>query len=288
MRIIFKFIPRGLPRGYLFSDYLLGLGCSPLIFGPLSDRFGRRSVLLFGLVVALIGSLICVLSNSINLLIFGRFIQAAGVASGLTLTRTMASDVFQGARLAQIGSYVGMLFGIMPAIAPVIGGYIEEAFGWRANFEFLLLLIAAIFVWVLLVVPETSQTRSRHATRPKILIKTYWSLISHKRFIVYPVVAGLVFSTLMVYLTISPFLFQSVMGYTPVQFGWLALIISAGIMMGSFLNTRLVKHFKISTLIVLASIIMLTASAAMLLFGLLGILKFIPRGLPRNLTPGDS
>jgi len=256
------------------SIYLFGLACSPLIFGPLSDRYGRRPILLMGLVVAFVGSVICVLSHSINVLIFGRFIQATGVASGLTLGRTIASDVFQGAALSRIGSYMGMLFGIVPAVAPVLGGYVQKYFGWRANFELILLLIVATFVWVIFIVPETSKKRARHAIRPKILIKTYWSLISHKQFIVYPLFAALIFSCFMIYLTISPFLFQEVMGYTPVQFGWLAVIISAGIMTGSFINVRFVKSFSGTTLIIVSSIIMLTGSLVMLLFALAGILNF--------------
>jgi len=175
---------------------------------------------------------------------------------------------------------MGMIFGIVPAIAPTIGGYIQEAFGWRANFELLLLLIATVFAWVLFIVPETSKTRSRHATRPKILIKTYWSLISHKRFIVYPIIAGLSFSCFMVYLTISPFLFQDVLGYTPVQFGWLAMIISAGIITGSFCNSRLVKHLEGTTILLLSSMMMFAASMVMLLFGLLGVLNIYSVMIP--------
>lgn len=262
------------------SIYLFGLGCSPLIFGPLSERHGRRYILLVGLVVALVGSLICALSYSIHLLILGRFIQAAGVASGLTLGRSMARDVFQGARLSQIGSYMGMMFGLIPAIAPTIGGYVQEAYGWRANFEILLLLIIAVFVWVLFVVPETNKNRSAHATRPKILLKTYWSLISQKGFIVYPIIACFSMSCFMIYLTISPFLFQNILGYTPVQFGWLAVVIGAGIISGSFCNSRLVKFVPGAKILMLAGIVMFVASIFMLLFGLYGVINFYVIMLP--------
>ncbi len=255
------------------SMYLLGLGLAPLILGPLSDQHGRKKVLVWGMLIALGGSIICAQAENITVLIIGRFIQGAGVAAGMSLSRTMLSDVFHGKHLARVASYLGVLLGIIPAMAPTVGGYVQVAFGWRGNFVLLMILIGLMLAWVKFLLPETIRKTSPKASHPKVVLHRYGTLLMNKRFILFPILSLLVFSVYMVYLTISPFLYQVVIGLSPIQYGWLAFAVGAAVIIGSLINTRLVRKFRAETILTMAAGIMLVAALSLVIFGLFGILN---------------
>ncbi|HZH50545.1 MAG TPA: MFS transporter, partial [Microvirga sp.] len=120
------------------SLYLAAMALGQLIIGPLSDRFGRRPVLLTGLSVFVAGSLICYLAQDVRLLIFGRVVQAIGGCAGITLSRAIVRDLYDRERVASMIGYVTMGMAVAPMIAPTIGGVLETLYGWRASFVFLM------------------------------------------------------------------------------------------------------------------------------------------------------
>ena len=188
--------------------------------------------------------------------------------------RAMIRDVFDKKQLSKVGALLGMLIGFIPAVAPTIGGYVQSYFGWRANFVMLLMIITFAFVWVLTVLPETNRELTYGVIHLRALFHNYWALISNKRFIIFPICSSLAFSGIMVYVTISPFVFQNVIGLTPIQYGWLAFVIGAGILTGSFTNAILLKRFEPESILLYGGgTVMVLASASMLVFGLLGYIN---------------
>ncbi len=262
------------------SFYLLGLGLAPLLFGPLSDHYGRKKILFLGFIVALIGSLMCLLAPTIKLLIIGRFIQGAGASAGSGLGRTMMSDVFKGKILAKVGSLMGMLIGIVPAMAPMIGGYVQHLFGWRGNFALMLALTIVAILYLIIVIPETNKTPTPGKIRFRQLFKNYWQLLCDRKFMSLTLSATLAFAGFIVYITLSPFIFQNVIGLTPIQYGWLAFIFGAAIVIGAFNNSWLLKFFESQQLILAGGFAMLFSAALLFFLGLLGYLNVISIMLP--------
>jgi DHA1 family bicyclomycin/chloramphenicol resistance-like MFS transporter/DHA1 family 2-module integral membrane pump EmrD-like MFS transporter len=255
--------------------YLLGFGLSPLLVGPLSDHYGRRKVLINGLFISIIGSLFCVFAGNVDVLIFGRFVQGAGIASGVCISRSSSNDVFDYKDLARFGSYLGASVAYAPIIAPIIGAYLQLWFGWRSNFVFLLFITTIATLFALKKVPETSNHFQKDATQIKKVLTNYWRLLSNKKFIVYPLCACFASSGIMVYLTLSPFLFQAVIKLTAVEYGWLAVVVGGSMVIGSLINVYLIRHFEIMHILFGSIIVMIFSSAAMLIFGYLGYLNVI-------------
>lgn len=225
------------------SLYLLGATFSQLFYGPLSDRFGRRSSILLGIILCLFGSILCAVSVSPIMLIMARAIQGMGAGASNVMFRAIMRDTFTGIRMAKIASYTGMVFTLMLAAAPIIGGYIQEHFGWRENFLSVGLLCAFILPIIFFILPETNVNRNKLATHPKIFINNYLTLLKSADFMGYTLCSSIAFSGMIAYYTISPFLFQDILGLTPAQYGWLSLALAFGLMCGQYTNSHLVSLF---------------------------------------------
>lgn len=253
--------------------YLFGFALSQLIYGPMSDKHGRRLLVLAGLGICVLGSFVCAMAPTIGILLFGRLLQGIGAGATNSLFRAIMRDVVSGARMAKIISYIGMGFAIAPAIAPILGGYIQHALGWRANYIFLFILISAVWLLIWYLFPETNQQRNPHATKLKVVTQNYKALLTNKLFMGFTLCSSLAYAGMIAYLTVSPFLFQTVLGLTPVEYGWLALAITAGLVIGQFLNGLLVGFFDSHKMLLAGIIIMLLSGVGMLTIGLLGILN---------------
>ena len=255
------------------ASCILGLALSQLLCGTLSDRFGRRRMVLIGLMLSIVGSLVCMFAPSVKVLIIGRFLQGAGFGAGMGIVRTIICDVFRGARLAQVGSYLGLSFALSPAVAPIMGGYLQHWFGWRSIFLFLTLyaLFALLVVWLFL--PETNKHLDPKATRLHIIKQNYISLLSNSAFLGYSLCTSAALGGLIVYYTISPFLIQNVLGYSPVQYGWLAIFIAFSILAGRVLNVYFVGRLPLQKLLAVGIGLMTLSGITMLVIGLMGVLN---------------
>lgn len=260
--------------------YMLGFSLSQLIYGPLSDRLGRRIVMLIGLAICTVGSLLCSLTTSVLALMFARLVQGAGVGVTNALFRAIMRDTFTGERMAQAASFVGIIFAIAPAVAPITGGYIEAYFGWRANFIFIALLVISVWLIVWRWLPETNKNLDSTATQTKVVIKNYFTLLTSRTFMSHAALSSLGVAGIIAYITASPFLLQTILGLSPVQYGWLAIYIMAGSIFGQVLNSILVTKVGTKRMLLTGITVMLTSGTAMFAIGIAGFMNVYVIMLP--------
>ncbi|MFN7097963.1 MAG: multidrug effflux MFS transporter, partial [Gammaproteobacteria bacterium] len=247
-----------------------GLCTSTLFYGPLSDRYGRRPVVLTGYVIFILGCVLVTFSHTITQLLFGRVIQSIGIGAGAALFRAIMRDVFVGNQLAKVGSYLGSIFAIVPPLAPVSGGYVQVHLGWRANFAILLILAIISTAIIAFALPETLPPEKRQRRTLKEIITAYTELLTHRQFLGYTACSGLAYANLIVYVTVSPFLFQHGLHFSPIQFGWLSPITALSYMAGTILNIRLLNFYRPQYLLRVAGIVMLIGAVLMLALGIAG------------------
>lgn len=255
--------------------YLLGLSFSQLIYGPLSDHYGRRAILLIGFAISFIGATICVFTPSITALIAARLLQGVGAGAANPVSRAVMRDVFSGHKLAKISSYVGTFIAIILALAPIIGGYLQAYFGWRANFSFLALYGVALWLVILLFLPETNKHIDPHPFRIKRTMQKYFSLLSNPIFIGYTLCTSLTYAGIIAYITAGPFLYQNILGLSPVQYGWLAIFTTLSFTVGAFINARYVTNVGMNRMLFINLGIQILAGMSLLIVGLLGHISVI-------------
>jgi MFS transporter, DHA1 family, multidrug resistance protein len=226
-----------------FTVFLAGFAVSQLVFGPLSDRFGRRPVLVAGMLLFIAASIGCATSGSILALAFWRFVQSMGACAGAVIGRAIVRDVYGPKRAAKAFAFIGIAFSLSPAVSPIIGGYLQVWFGWQSNFVFLTLVASILLVLAWFLLGETNRDPDRSALNPREMLKNYGLLLRTPVFLGYMLAMALVFSGLMSFVALAPFLVIDSLGYSPHHFGMLAAISALGTLGGNltagFLTTRL-------------------------------------------------
>lgn len=226
------------------TSFLFSFALFQLVYGPLSDRFGRRKILLIGLMIALIGSLGCALVQNAAQLIAARFVLGAGIAAPSALTRSTLRDAFSGEKLTRFASKIFVVLSMAPLFAILIGSYLDAYWGWQMSFISLLvfILISWFIVWKFFA--ETNQYLHPHALRPHQLMQDYWSVFTHPVFLGNTLCASFAIAGITIYSTLSPFLFQEKMGLSVVEFGWISALIASGMTLGRFINNLLLYYLR--------------------------------------------
>jgi DHA1 family bicyclomycin/chloramphenicol resistance-like MFS transporter len=245
------------------SVYMYGLGVGQLFAGPLSDRYGRRSVLLGGTALFAVASLACAKAPSVEMLIVARLVQSLAVAACSTVPRALVRDLLSGDDAAHMLSLMGMLLGIAPIVAPIIGGQLHVAFGWRSTFAFVTIyaVIALFAVWRSL--PETLREANHHALRPRIMLRNFSRLLHSRVFLGYFFVSCFTFCGLFAFLAGSSFVFVSVMGEGERGFGFLFGAVMLGNITGATIASRVVRRYGIDRVIRFSAGLGLAAGATM-------------------------
>ena len=171
--------------------YLAGFALSQLLYGPFSDRFGRRPVILVAILTFLGGSLICALSTDLSLMLLGRFIQSLGASAGGTISNAAVRDAFPAAIRTRVFLQVNTLFALAPGVGPIAGGLIDHYFGWEANFYLLALLAALLLVTLFFGFAETNRHLDPDAATPRHFLRNYLHLLTHPIYMFYVVIIGL-------------------------------------------------------------------------------------------------
>lgn len=262
------------------SFFMLGLSMSHIFYGPLSDRIGRKPPLMFGVGLSIIGSICCFMAPSVNLLIFGRFLQGFGIGCCNSVGRSLVRDLFTDRLLAKIGSYVGVVSIFIMAASPTLGGYIQEHAGWRANFLFLIVFGILIWLMALAVLPETNKHLNPEATKFKVMGNNYAVLLRSKVFLGYTLCACFACAGLVAYLTIAPFLFQNVLGLSPLEFGQLTFFIAGAICFSGIVNSQLVMNKGISFMVLTGVLLMISGGLLLFILPFLGVSQVLAIMIP--------
>jgi MFS transporter, DHA1 family, multidrug resistance protein len=244
------------------SLYLAAMAVGQLIVGPLSDRFGRRPVLLAGLFVFVIGSGVCATAPSVGILIAGRVVQALGGCAGIALTRAIVADLYGRAQAASMIAYVTMGMAVAPMIAPTIGGVLETLHGWRATFAFLTAYGGVVALLSLFFLAETHKNRAGEGAARKLL-RSYPGLFRSRLFWGYALTNGFASAVFFAFLAGAPFVVIELLGRSPAQYGaWFALVPS-GYILGNFATGRLATRFGPDRLILSGTLMLLASVAGM-------------------------
>ena len=251
------------------SSYLFGFAVMNLFHGALSDSFGRRPVVLVGLVMFTLASVGCALSESIGALVFFRALQGMSAGAGIVVSRAVIRDMFPPADAQRVMSQVTIYFGVAPAVAPMIGGFLFVHAGWHSIFWFLTGIGVVLIVanWKLL--PETLHISERQAFNARNLMSGYWSLASDPRFFTLCLASGIPFNGMFLYVLSTPVFLGELLNLAPEQFFWFFLLSIAGIMSGAYLSGRMAGRVKPSRQIRYGFLIMGTISVLNLVLNLL-------------------
>lgn len=252
----------------LFS-YLLSFSFTPLFFGPLSDHIGRKKTLLLGVILALISTCGCLFAGHIEEFIAWRFFQGIGCGAILIASRATVSDLFTGKALAKQMSLLTMMMPFILAVSPIVGGLLQESLGWRAVFLFLVCYMA-LLVFLVLSFPETLKQESQEKIRDIFL--RYRHPLKNGRFLLLTFNFSLPSFGLFGYLSVSPFLFQQVIGLSPAAYGFLALYVGVTIVLTGYLNFKGLHYFSAYRMMLLGSFLMMLSGTILLVFHLLHIL----------------
>lgn len=244
--------------------YLLPYGVMALVHGPLSDTFGRRPVVLAGLVLYALASAACALAPSFAMLLVFRAVQGMTAGAGLVVGRAIIRDLYDGPQAQRLMSVVTLIFGLAPAVAPIVGGWIHVGFGWRAIFAFMVLIGVVLLFASSLALPETHPPQRRLPFRAGALVRTASRIASDREFVLLALAAGLNFSAIILFIGAAPAIVLEHWQLSETQFAWLFVPLIAGFMIGAGLSGRLAGRIAPKRQVDAGFALMLAGTGAML------------------------
>ena len=224
------------------SVYMVGFALSQTIFGPISDRFGRKPTIMIGTSIYLVASVACALATTVEQLIVFRLFQSIGAAAAPVVARAVVRDMFTREEAARMYSVVTTVVAIAPIVAPVLGGFIVVWLGWRANFWVLTGFGASAMLLVIVMLPETNRNPDPNATRIGQMLRNFATMLSNRAYLGYVLTVMGNFSGLFAYLLGASFVLVDQLGMSPTSFGLSFGAASVGFMSGAFLGSRIVRY----------------------------------------------
>ena len=224
---------------WTISAFLATFALMSLFHGAISDSYGRRPVILVNLALFVIASVGCALAAAFHQLLWFRALQGLAAGAGIIVGRAMIRDSFAGDDAQRMMSTVTMIFGLAPAIAPIIGGWLQAAFGWRAVFVFLALYPAVLLAACYRLLPETLPPSARQPFVARVLMANYAKLVGNTRFILLCSAIALNFCAFFLYIAAAPVIIYQWLGLGETEFAWLFIPGIGGIVIGAFLSGRL-------------------------------------------------
>jgi DHA1 family 2-module integral membrane pump EmrD-like MFS transporter len=247
----------------LVSVYLLGFGPSQLVYGPLSDVFGRRPILLSGLLIALLGLIIAVThADSFSWLLAGRFIQGLGAGSVAVLARATLRDCYQNQNFVKAMTWVAIVAAFTPIVAPVIGGLVNHYWGWLTVFIILLVYIGLIWLVLLFAFTETLNQTNKPESVGKLVV-SYFSLMRERHFLSFAGIGWINFSLVVISISLMPFIMQVQIGMSSEQYALWAMIPAFGMLSGGLLCQRIRPIFGTQKVLQIAPFIHLIAGVVL-------------------------
>jgi DHA1 family bicyclomycin/chloramphenicol resistance-like MFS transporter len=251
---------------YSLASFFIGICIGQLICGPLLDRFGRKMPLYVGMIIYVLSSIGCALSWSIELLIVMRFFQALGGCVGIVAPRAIIRDIFPVEENAKIFSFMILILGVSPIIAPTVGSYVVAHFSWHIVFVILSLITCLIFIAVVYWLPESRQPDPTYSLKAKPILNNFRNVLKVPQFYTYALASAISSAGLYAYLASSPFVFMELFKTTEQQYGFIFSINAAGLILCSQLNNLLLRKYT-SEQISLVTLSVQTAVGILLLLG---------------------
>jgi MFS family permease len=251
---------------FTITAYLLGYALGQLPYGPLANRFGRKTTLYIGISLSIVGALLCALSSSFNsfgLLVLARFIQALGACVGLKVSFTMVADVFNQTDATKMISRFVIAFAIMPGIAIAIGGWLTTLLNWESCFYFLA-LFGAFMLWMSTKLPETAKSLDKSALGLSSIIHGYGLKFKNRRLVLSALIMGCGSAVIYVFASKAPFIGIQLIGMTPEGYGSYSLIPPVGMLLGGLMAAGFAGRFSALHIILIGIVGCIAASFTML------------------------
>ncbi|MEM7543544.1 MAG: MFS transporter, partial [Pseudomonadota bacterium] len=249
-----------------FSAFVVAFGIAQVVYGPLSDLYGRKRMLVIGFSIAILASLAAAWASGIWWLVIARFCQGAGAAAGLVIGRAMVQDFFAASDRARIMAYIGMAMGLCPPLGTIVGGQVHVVFGWRANFLIAAAVAVIILALVVLCLPGGRPERSQNHWLKEIAT-AYGVLMRERLYVGFVAILSMCTGTFYVFLAGAPSVLAGY-GVGPAEIGWYIMFIPLSYIVGSFLTSRLLRYIPENRLMTLGLSSSLTGTLLVLALAL--------------------
>jgi DHA1 family bicyclomycin/chloramphenicol resistance-like MFS transporter len=262
-----------------FSGFVVTYGSLQLLYGPLSDRVGRKKILMVGLAVSFAGSVLAALAPSLPLLVAARVLQGAGAAAGMVVGRAMVQDLFDGPQRTRVMAYVGMAMGLCPPLATIVGGQLHVRLGWQANFVVMAGLAAVLFVAAWRGLPDHRQATTVQPHWMRAMFSSYARLAREPSFLLYVLLLAMATATFYAFLGGAPIVLGSY-GVKPDGIGFFIMAIPGSYIVGSYLTSRFVRLMGERRLMFFGQALTLAGIVLMLALALAGVNTPLAFALP--------
>ena len=249
--------------------FLIAVALGQLIYGPVSDRYGRRPILFVGYALFIIASILCALAQTIDQLLVARTVQGLGASAGAVMSRAIIRDLFDKADIARMLSFVSMALAVAPAIGPLLGGQLQAHLGWQSNFVVLALSGLILLLLVVFTLPETNAAVGDEDAKCKsarYFIRAYGEVLTTRQFIGYAAPVAGALAGIFSFHSVGPFVLIDQLGVAPTAYGWFTLMSVSGYFIGALITNRLAGKVPGDQMIVAGLVV-----AGLAGFGMVGI-----------------
>ena len=262
-----------------FSGFVVTYGSLQLLYGPFSDRIGRKKILMFGLAVSFVGSVLAALAPSLPLLVAARVLQGAGAAAGMVVGRAMVQDLFDGPERTRVMAYVGMAMGLCPPLATIIGGQLHVRLGWQANFVLMAGLAAVLFVAAWRGLPDHRKATTVQPHWLRAMLSSYARLAREPSFLLHVLLLAMTTATFYAFLGGAPIVLGSY-GVKPDGIGFYIMAIPGAYIVGNYLTSRFARLTGERRIMRFGQVLTVGGIALMLLLALAGLNTPLAFALP--------
>lgn len=262
-----------------FSGYVVAYGALQLVYGPLSDRHGRKPILMIGLVVAGLASVMAALASDIATLTAARVLQGAGSAASMVVGRSMVQDLFTGAQRTRVMAYIGMALGMCPPLATLIGGQIHVRLGWQTNFVLLAVLALLLLAAAWLGLPRVAPAAPAPGHWLRAMLNAYARLLREPRFLLYVAILAATTATFYAFLAGAPIVLKGY-GIGPDGIGWFIMAVPVSYILGNFMTSRLIQQMGESRVMAWGQALTVAGLLIMLALALGGVQTALAVALP--------
>ncbi len=260
-------IPRSVVQ-IMVPVYLAAFASTQLIIGPLSDKFGRKPIVLLGILLFTFASYLCANANDIQTLLLCRVAQATGACSTLVISRAIIRDTSEGLAAAKAMSYVAIAMAVGPIMAPFIGGFLTGWFSWRATFLFTTLIGFVVLILISINLKETLPKEMRNPPKLSTLYSNYLELLKNKKFTAYSLITAFASGAMQAYVVSSPIIFIVLMGVSPEVFGFYVMIMPSLFVLATFTSRKLMDYISVDQIIIIGGIFSCSGGVLQLFFGI--------------------